>query len=442
MRWAAPRCVLGSIFVVVAAACSAGDPGAGADEPNHASDDSVSGVGAPSAANGGMSSGGASGSGDVSSAGPAVGSGGSGQSVGSGGGGGTGTGGGAMPIDCSTYPYDTDALLAERVGFGAAAEGGDPDNIYHVTNTKGDGSGSLKEALESSEPYWIVFDVQGKITLGDGVAFVESYKTIDGRGRDVTIEGNLILNDARHVIINDVSLTNDLEGHCTQEGDVITVNGTGTTDPHAFTSRHLWFHQLELYNGGDGLIDLRGASLVTLSWSHLHTHKKAMLMWKDKNGDFTPGMRVTAHHNLFDRITLRSPQFYYGWAHFFNNHHHQWYEYGAGSFANAQFYSEQNVYEARPDDYCLVPCPDPAPCGDSDFTVSKSGLVDDWYTYGKGNVKSVGDLPMNGATMAQNNPASVFDPANEYAYAADTASAALMADIGAHAGPRTDYCQP
>ncbi len=344
--------------------------------------------------------------------------------------------------DCSRYPFRADTLLSERVGFGRNARGGDPTNVYRVTNLNASGAGSLRNALESDEDYWIVFDVNGKISHSSTPRIlVRSNKTVDGRGRDVTIEGNLYLRDVRNVILSDVKVTNDLEGHCTQDGDVITIIGEGDADPNAYTSRDIWVHHVEGFNGGDGVLDVKGGSLVTVSWSRFHTHKKLMLMSVTASNRPTPGMRVTLHHNFFDRITLRGPQFIHGRAHFFNNYQFHWYEYGAASLGGAQFASENNVYEARPGDFCLPPCPDPNPCGDNDYVVSKNALVTDWAGDGVGRARSVGDLALQGAVISQNEPGLVFDPASEYPYAAEAATPALAAKVAAESGPRVAYCK-
>jgi pectate lyase len=354
------------------------------------------------------------------------------------GGSGSGAAGGSTADPCVGYPYSAEALYAELVGFGEATTGGDPAQPYHVTTLSGSGNGSLKQALESSQPYWIVFDVEGKITIAGGRVEIESNKTIDGRGRDITIEGELRITHSQNVIISDVKLTNELEGHCTQAGDVISVRGNGTT-PASYTSKNLWFHHVELFNGGDGLLDLRGASGVTISWSHLHTHKKAILASRNLDGSDADGMRVTFHHNFFDRITLRGPQFLYGHAHYFNNYQYEWYEYGAGSLDGAELLSEANIYQAAPNSYCLN-CPDNNPCGDHDYVVSKAALVTGWSSHGAGYTKSVGDLALEGALVDENQPSNVFTP--PYSYSAETASPALAATIAGEAGARVDYCRP
>jgi pectate lyase len=156
-------------------------------------------------------------------------------------------------------------------------------------------------------------------------------------------------------------------------------------------------------------------------------------------------MRVTAHHNFFDRISLRGPQFLYGWLHYFNNYQHHWYEYGAGSLAGAQMVSEANIYEAREQcsvaDYFADLCADPNPCGDNDFVVSKAALVTEWDGNGAGNTLSIGDLALNDAELTIDPAPDMFDPHEHYAYTADVATEALAAEIAAHAGPRTTYCQ-
>ena len=82
--------------------------------------------------------------------------------------------------ECDSYPYSAETLWAERAGFGSAASGGDPDNLYRVTSLNDGGSGSLRAALESDEDYWIIFDVEGGITHIDPVR-VHSNKTVDLR---------------------------------------------------------------------------------------------------------------------------------------------------------------------------------------------------------------------------------------------------------------------
>lgn len=346
--------------------------------------------------------------------------------------------------DCTRYPFSNATLLAERVGYGRAATGGDPRRIYRVTTLSGDStgsgsSGSLRRALESDEPWTIVFDVSGTITHRTRVN-VRANKTVDGRGRDIHLRGELRLANVRNVILSDIRLSNDLEGHCTQAGDVLNLTGSGTTDPAAFTTRDIWLHHVEVFNGGDGLVDIRGGSRVTLSWSHFHTHKKAMLFQRDSADRETPGMRLTLHHNWFDRLSYRGPQLLHGRMHYFNNFQYQWMYYGVGSLGGAQLLSEANVYEAR--SACTPSCRDENPCGDTEwFNDQTRAMVTEWDTNGVGNIRSVGDLFTNGARAMSRNPDSIFNPRDDYPYTAEPATAALAERVRTQSGPRTRYCR-
>lgn len=348
--------------------------------------------------------------------------------------------GAAPPIDeCSSYPLPAHTLLADRMGFGANTTGGDPNNVYRVTTLADTGAGSLRDALESTEDYWIVFDVEGEIELSSGRIDIQSDKTIDGRDRDITIRGELRMTETENVIFADLKLTNDLEGHCTQDGDVVGLRGPGGPDPSDFTTRNVWFHHVEFFNGGDGLLDMRGATEVTVSWSHFHSHEKGLLLGSDMDDEPTAGMHLTFHHNWFEGITKRGPRVIHGKAHFFNNYQLDWYEYGVASVDGAELLSENNIYQARPGTVCVTPCPDPNPCGDNDFFVSKEATTIDWAAP-PGNLKSVGDAALEGAVIVENNPSDVFDPADHYSYTAEPATYQLGLDLMDATGPRDDIC--
>lgn len=343
--------------------------------------------------------------------------------------------------DCSKYPFDAATLLAERAGFGAGVTGGDPARIYRVTSLADSGPGTLRAAVGSTTPYYVVFDIEGTIKLGSRMD-VLSNKTVDGRGRSIVIDGTLRLpSGTKNVILSDITVVNP-SGFATSDGDSIEVRGKGGALPTDFETRDLWFHHLGLGRGGDGQLDLRAATNVTISWSHQYAHAKSMLHWKDTDNDPAPGMRVTYHHNYFEKITRRSPQFSYGLADFFNNYVYHWYEFGSTSNDKAQFLSEANIYEARPGIFCLPGCPDPnSPTRDSDFWVSKKAIVSGWDNE-KGYIRSTKDLLLNDAKVEQYESGKVFSRSTYYRATIETADSTLRDAIKSGAGPRVRYCRP
>lgn len=341
--------------------------------------------------------------------------------------------------NCSAYPFKAETLYAERVGFGRNATGGSWSTPYHVTTLADSGPGSLRTALTSTQPYWIVFDVNGVIDLASDLR-VKSNKTIDGRGRTITIDGEIKIDPGtKNLIFTDVGFRFP-SGWQAQAGDIIGIRGNGSDNPELYDTRDLWFHHLDLGRGGDGQLDNRGATYITISWSHLHSHNKAFLHTNDTNNNPSRGNRTTYHHNFFDRVSRRGPQFHWGMADFFNNYHYQWYEYGAASQKQAQFLSENNFYEARPGQFCAS-CPDPNnPAGDSDYEVSKVGLTSSWDSE-PGYIRSVGDVALQGAVLQQNQPQMVFQRAAHYPAVVDPANSALKQTLMTKTGPRRTYCQ-
>ena len=354
---------------------------------------------------------------------------------------------GPTPPEDSPVEGRAESLLAEREGFGRHATGGDATQIYRVTSLADDGPGTLRTALESPTPWTIIFEVDGHIYWETDVR-VQSNKTVDGRGRDLTVDGTWRLKHVRNVIISDLSLTRsprDGEDVCEQDGDVVLITGDGGAHPDDFSTRDIWLHHLDFRDGGDGLLDIRGGTNITVSWSHFVQHKKVSLVWQDVNGRPTEGMQVTWHHNHFDHTTVRNPRFHYGQSHFVNNYVDEWWQSGAASYDGAQFFSEANVYRAGDDCYGIpgvMPCIDDNPCAiNNDWFVDRSMAVVTTGSSAPGRVRGRGDLLLNGAQIEITNPSEVFEPTESYSFPVEVATEDLAARIAAESGPRTDWSE-
>ncbi|MFI7634979.1 polysaccharide lyase family 1 protein [Nonomuraea sp. NPDC049400] len=208
-----------------------------------------------------------------------------------------------------------------------------------------DTAAELISAIGQSGPLNIC--VRGMITVPTGMHNVASDKTIVGVGGGSGITGgglNIGLPpddavtappaDAVHnVIIRNLTFTKATD-------DSINVQ---------MFSHHVWIDHNDLSGGYDGLIDIkRGSSYVTVSWNHTHNHTKNMLLGHDdSNGAQDIGrLKVTYHHNWFDRTPQRNPRVRFGEpVHVFNNYYVYNTDVGVACQANAGCVVEGNYFE-------------------------------------------------------------------------------------------------
>jgi pectate lyase len=114
-------------------------------------------------------------------------------------------------------------------------------------------------------------------------------------------------------------------------------------------SHHVWIDHNDLAGGFDGLIDIkRGSSYVTVSWNHTHDHTKNMLLGhSDGNAAQDVGrLKVTYHHNWFDRTPQRNPRVRFGEpVHVYNNYYLRNSDTGPACQADAGCLVEGNYFE-------------------------------------------------------------------------------------------------
>ena len=317
-------------------------------------------------------------------------------------------------------PADTPAwqrtLLTERVGYGRRATGGLGGRVVRVTTLDDEGSGSIREAMETPGPRWVLFDVSGVIRL-DGMLRVPSDTTIDGRGTYVAFQGSgLDIRGVRNVIVSHVVL----EGG---EGDAVSVRAR---------ARDVWLHHLTLREFSDGLIDVtREATGVTVSWCRFERHEKVMLVGGDEERPQDHVIRLTLHNNLFDRTGQRQPRLRFGRVHAFGNVLDRWQSIGMAANHGGQLLIERNVFLA----------------GEEAEEAVRAGADED----APGLVREVGNLllveddagdwhPATPAERAQRfetrRAEEVFAPGADYPYRAAPADLALLELVRAEAGWR------
>lgn len=307
------------------------------------------------------------------------------------------------------------ALLDQRVGFGRNVTGGNAGPTVHVTSPSDSGPGSLREALTSANPAWIVFDGDYTIKLDTAIR-VTSNKTIDGRGRKVIITApgktGLILENVSNVIVENLIMTEFGTGvhTVTDTDDAISINA----------SDGIWLDHLDLSRAGDKTIGVTGGTTnMTVSWNRFHDQEQNLQLGAQATGDKDVNQLVTVHHNFFDVGGYRKPVLSFGKAHAYNNYILAWTAYGSRSERYAQLYLENNIYEADVNKAATKFVPGDDGCNDKNTACDKT----------PGYIKAVGNIELNGAVIRQNEPQLVFSPSEHYPYFAQTADEALKNDL-------------
>ncbi|QQQ79949.1 pectate lyase [Saccharothrix sp. 6-C] len=166
-----------------------------------------------------------------------------------------------------------------------------------------------------------VVRVQGMITLPAGMHDVTSDKTVVGVGAASGITGGG-LNIG--LPVSETTTPPADAVHNVIIRNLVFRNATDDSINVQMFSHHVWIDHNDLSRAYDGLIDIkRGSSYITVSWNHVHDHAKNMLLGhSDSNGAQDTGyLKVSYHHNFYDRTSQRNPRTRFGNpVHIFNNY--------------------------------------------------------------------------------------------------------------------------
>jgi pectate lyase len=229
----------------------------------------------------------------------------------------------------------------EREGWGGGATGGASGTIYHVTNRKDSGAGSLRDALESPSPLWIIFDVSGTIEL-ESTVDVKSNKTVDGRGKQIEIKTKndhttaFAIHGQQNIILLNLEFDNGWLNYTTDSEGADAIN--------IVSSHDIWIHHCEFLQWSDGAIDIKplmdGAGIVynvSVTWSRFRKVFQGML-WE--------GDQLSLGHSVCDDVFTRCPKIVGGKAHSYNNYIASW---GSQAIQHAesggQLYSQRNIFD-------------------------------------------------------------------------------------------------
>ena len=167
-----------------------------------------------------------------------------------------------------------------------------------------------------------------------------SYVTLEGIGNDAVANGwGVRLKSASNIEVSNIGFMN-----CNSTaGDNVGMQQDND---------HIWVHNCDLFYGdagsdadqikGDGALDNKSSTYITLSYNHFWDSGKASLLGLSE--ETTTGLYITYHHNWFDHSDSRHPRVRYYSAHIYNNYYDGNSKYGAGSTLGSSLFMEGNVF--------------------------------------------------------------------------------------------------
>jgi pectate lyase len=198
-------------------------------------------------------------------------------------------------------------------------------------------------------------------------------------------------------------------------------------------NQYIWVHHCDLFYGmpgsssdqtkGDGALDTKRSTYVTISYNHFWDTGKACLLGLSENT--TNGLFITYHHNWFDHSDSRHPRVRFYSAHVYNNYFDGISKYGIGSTLGSSVFVEGNYFRN-----CKYPMliskqgTDILGGSSGTFSGEDGGIIKAFNNYMVGQTSF---LPYN----ATNNPTQ-FD-----AYVASTRSEVLGSNITSLQGGNT-----
>ncbi|WP_347051663.1 T9SS type A sorting domain-containing protein, partial [Flavobacterium olei] len=279
-------------------------------------------------------------------------------------------GSGAVTANLNVTAQDRNGFAFEggRVPGGYKADGTPKDNaviLYITQNTKNTISMNITGASanpciglqnilyaikkgKDTRPF--IFRLIGNITdmtvMEGGDVVIEnsnnasSYVTIEGIGNDAVANGwGVRLKSASNIEVSNLGFMN-----CNSTaGDNVGMQQDND---------HVWVHNCDLFYGnagsdadqikGDGALDNKTSTYITLSYNHFWDNGKASLLGLSEGT--TAGLYITYHHNWFDHSDSRHPRVRYYSAHIYNNYFDGVAKYGSGSTLGSSLFVEGNYF--------------------------------------------------------------------------------------------------
>jgi pectate lyase len=186
-------------------------------------------------------------------------------------------------------------------GYGKYAQGGRGGIVYEVTNLHDSGAGSLRDAVEASEPRTVVFRLSGNIELKSPLRIKSPFITIAGQtapGDGICIKNYPLIIEADHVIIRYLRVRlGDESG-----GDYDAVSSRYT--------KHLILDHLSASWSVDECMSIYHCDSITVQWCIISESMSKSNHIKGSHGfgGIWGSNYGTYHHNLLAHHSSRNPR--------------------------------------------------------------------------------------------------------------------------------------
>lgn len=251
------------------------------------------------------------------------------------------------------------SLLAQQLafptaeGYGKYSKGGRGGTVYEVTNLNDSGEGSLRIAIDASEPRTVVFRVSGTIILESPLSIKHPYITVAGQtapGDGITIRKHPLNIGADHVIVRYIRVR--LGDESGEDYDAISSRYT----------KHLILDHVSASWSVDECMSIYHCDSITVQWCIISESMSNSNHVKGSHGfgGIWGSNFGTYHHNLLAHHTSRNPRMASGSGNtdFRNNVIYNWgyqslyggekYQKGNDKFNFSNFNIVANYYKPGP----------------------------------------------------------------------------------------------
>lgn len=211
-----------------------------------------------------------------------------------------------IALHCVAAPLQAQLLAFPGAeGWGRYSQGGRGGAVLKVTNLNDSGPGSFREAVTSSGPRIILFEVAGTIDLQSPLEINAPYLTIAGQtapGEGICIKRfPLRIHNTHDVIIRGIRVRPGTEsGLIGSEIDVLNIDNSQNV---------IVDHCVFSWSVDEGINTWHGARLLTVQWCVMSEPLNHSIHEKGPHGYGASigGYKASFHHNLLANGAARNP---------------------------------------------------------------------------------------------------------------------------------------